>query len=714
MDSKQFLGNLLKKLDDGICDITNFGFNEDADLSLLNEFKKEKNIFYLSTKVFNENLDYISSINNKNYLETIISLPIFYDDSNLIILIFNTENDNNDCLFIDESDSLVHKDDSVDWTYANEELIPKIIKTYNEFLESDSSVIMEIDDILPSDFKKDEEILTIKSEVMDTSTKKFKSFSDELLSIKSDSKDVSAKKKRVISDELADGLLSLKQQQSVRDEISRHDTKSDETFQNTSIPFLNDAMYYKKRQNPENLLYKKDERLIEGEVQFRKLHKIADLHNIYYKNDNDSILIATCKGCNPKLVYYNKDISDFKGEVFIELINIDNSISIDYLYEYLSSSNGMDELLYFSKGNSHITPQDIKNVKIPIPSLDIQKEIVKVARESREFFKRIELLKKEFNSNILDYKHMKKSLSEFNGEIEFSSDTNVITKLSRSWRHAYNGLIWPLAISYLSATKGGFEIVEKKDNYLILFEFIAAFNSIILLSGLPDDVYQNNFSRIWNSRNPNEYKQMTFANWVYLSKNLANVYKNNNFISKLDEELFEKIADDKLLDILEFAKNQRNEEAHGSHSNAYEAQQIVDKLDVYLEDMFDILEIYSNYKLIYTTGQLNSTNPYDHKVILLNGPCAQPIYDNIILDSMLNENSLYLYNPKNNKKLLINDNFMKFVPIDKNKKRWALFIYYSCDRNEYTAKYKCFQSREKDIKRSISSLEQDILGKKYY
>jgi len=352
-------------------------------------------------------------------------------------------------------------------------------------------------------------------------------------------------------------------------------------------------------------------------------------------------------------------------------------------------------------------------VKIPIPPLDDQKEIVKVSRESREFFKSIELLKKEFNSNILDYKRMRNSLDEFNGEMEFS-DTNEITTLSRSWRHAYKGLIWPLAISYLSATKGGFEIVEKKDNYLVLFEFIAAFNSIILLSGLPDDVYQNNFSRIWNSRNPNEYKQMTFANWVYLSKNLAKVYKFNNFESKLDEDLFDKIADDKLLDILEFAKNQRNEEAHGSHSNAYEAQQIVDKLDVYLEDMFDILEVYSNYKLIYTTGQLNSTNPYDHKVILLNGPCAQPIYDNIILDSMLNENSLYLYNPKNNKKLLINDNFMKFTPIDKNKKRWALFIYYSCDRNEYTAKYKCFQSREKDIKRSISSLEQDILGKKYY
>lgn len=702
MDSQEFLNNLLLKFDSDDCEIINMAFRKDH-FKPLNESNCQKKILCISSTYFNETLNEISSL--KEYLESIISLPIYEDDDNLLILIFNSKKSNQDCLFIDESDSLIHKNDSVDWTYASEELIGKIVDTYNQFLESDTSVILDVNTIFP-----DEKILTFKSDKFDDSDKK--SINEEFLTLKSDFEDTSTRKNKVISNELADELLSLKQKQSVRDEISKHNIIADDMPQSANIPFLNDVMYYKKRQNPENLLYKENKRLIEGEVQFRKLGEIADLKNIYYKHERSSILVATCKLCNSRLVYYNKDIDDFKGEVYIEIDNISDSVSMDYLYEYLSSSNGRDELLYFSKGNNYIIPDDIKNVKIPIPPLDDQKEIVKVSRESREFFKSIELLKKEFNSNILDYKRMRNSLDEFNGEIEFD-DTNEITTLSRSWRHAYKGLIWPLAISYLSATKGGFEIVEKKDNYLVLFEFIAAFNTIVLLSGLPEDVYQNNFSKIWNSRNPNEYKQLTFANWVYLSKNLAKVYKFNNFESKLDEDLFDKIADDKLLDILEFAKNQRNEEAHGSHSNAFEAQQIVDKLDVYLEDMFDILEVYSNYKLFYTTGQLNSTDPYDHNVILLNGPCAQPIYDHIILDSMLKENSLYLYNPKNNKKLLLNDNFMKFVPIDENKKHWALFIYYSCDRGEYTAFYKCFQSREKDIERSISSLERDILGKKY-
>ena len=99
---------------------------------------------------------------------------------------------------------------------------------------------------------------------------------------------------------------------------------------------------------------------------------------------------------------------------------------------------------------------------------------------------------------------------------------------------------------------------------------------------------------------------------------------------------------------------------------------------------------------------------YSHRVILLNGPCAQPIYENFIFDSPLLGNSLYLYNPKNNKKLEIKDNFMKFAPTT-DKKRWALFIYYKCDRDEFNAYYKCFQSKEQDLKFSITSLRYDIL-----
>ncbi|WP_405264459.1 restriction endonuclease subunit S [Methanobrevibacter sp.] len=711
MDSNGFLKELLLKFD--IENISNLGFGDVSDHILKSaDSLDEKRIIVLSSTEFSENMHAIASLKNKNYLKSIISLPVYHEDDNLILLIFNPLKTDNACLYIDESDSLIHKNDSVDWSYAGEELIARIINAYNEFSETDNAVLINLDDIFRDSSRNNvhEELLSIKSEQVEAPIRKNRVISsdveDEFLSIKFDSS--APKKNKVIKNDLADGLLSLKQEQSVRDEISKADVKSVDITQNTTMPFLNEAMYYKRRQNPKNLLYKNEEPLFDVDVPFRKLGKICDLENIYVKNDNDTILIATCKSCKSKLVYYNRNIADFEGEVYIELKNIDETVSADYLYEYLNSSNGFDELLYFSKGNSHITPEEIKNVKVPIPPLEIQKEIVKVSRESREFFKTVELLKKEFNSNILDYKPMQKSLKEFRSDIAFNGQ-NEITSLSRSWRHAYKGLIWPLAISYLSATKGGFETVEKKDNYLVLFEFIAAFNSVVLLSGLPDDVYRRNFKNIWNA-NLGLYKQMTFANWVYLSMNISNVYKSNNFTSQLDEELFDVIGGDNVLNILENVKNLRNDDAHGSHTNSYEAKELIEKLDIYLEDVFDMLDIYSNYQLIYITGDITSAKQaYAHRVILLNGPCAQPIYDEKIFDTILEKECLYLYNPKNNKKLRLKDNLIKFKAIDKNKKHWGLFIYYSCDKNEYNAKYKCFQSNEDDVKISISSLKKDIL-----
>ncbi|WP_296892912.1 restriction endonuclease subunit S [uncultured Methanobrevibacter sp.] len=689
MDSKDFLNELISSLETQDVKVENLAFKSDESKSidLIKNFNGQM-IITLSTSYLNDN---IHNFSINNYLKAIISLPICHEDDNLVMLSFDSDKSSDECLIIDESDSLIHKD-TIDWSFIKNELIEKISKSYNNFEENDSSTKINI------------------LEFSSKSNKIKSSGNDELLSLKKDSSD-GIKKRRVISDSIMDDMLELKEK-SIRAEISKHSVKSISESPSlfSDFSFLSDVMYSKKRQDPENLLYKENERLIDGEVIFRKLGKVADLKTINFKNNNDSILIATCKSCTTKLINYNHDISDFRGEIFIEIDNIHENILKEYLYEYLSSDNGLDEIKYFSKGNYYITPENIKQVKIPIPPLNVQKEIVKVARESREFFKTVDLLKKEFSSNILDYKHMKNSLDEFKGDIELDNDSGEVIKMSRNWRHAYKGLIWPLAISYLSATRGGFESVEKKDNYLVLFEFIAAFNSIILLSGLPDDVYKKNFDNIWNAR-LNVYKQMTFANWVYLSKNLAKVYKNNNFTSQLDEELFEKISSDKILDILEHAKDIRNEEAHGSHSNSFEAENVINTLEEYLDDVFDILEIYSNYKLIYVTGDLDtSKRSYNHRVILLNGPCAQPIYDNIIFDNVLFGDSLYLYNPKNNKKLLINENLMKFKPVDDNKKRWALFIYHSCDKKEYNAFYKCFQSKERDIKESITSLRKDILG----
>lgn len=686
MDENEFLKELINNLSGGY--IINIGFQSNlSKLNNIDNLSLEELVLIISQAKFSENMKLFSNLLSNNHLKAIISLPIYQNEDNLIVLIFNLNKTSDKFILIDESSSLIHKYTS-DWTYVKNELIEKISNSYYAFENSSNAVISDISLLLDN--------------IAETPIKPSKKPSKyaKLLELRDDEEDISPRKNRVIPNEIPDELIEIKQKQALRD-------NKDESLEN---PLFNELLYLKNRQDPENLLFKDNKRLIDGEVKFRKLSKIADLQNIDVKNDKNTILIATPKKSS-QMVFYNHDVSDFNGEVYVELDNINSDVLKDYLYEYLNSTNGLHDLMYYTKGSTHISSFLIKNLKIPIPPINIQKEIVKVSRECREFFKTVDLLKKEYSSNIFDYKHMKNSIDQLRGDVEFDKTTNEVTSMSRSLRHAYKGLIWPLAISYLSATKSGFESVEKKDNYLVLFEFIAAFNTIILLSGLPDDVYQKNFSNIWKARNINIFKSMTFAKWVNVSKNLSEVYKNNNFTSQLDEDLFELISSDKILDILEDVKNIRNDEAHGPQSNKYEADKIIEKLDVYLEDVFDILDIYSNYKLIYVTEISSAKQAFKHRVILLNGPCSQPIYDEIIFDNMLEKESLYLYNPKNNKKLLINGNFMKFKPVEDNKKRWALFIYYSCNKDEYSAFYKCFQSKEKDFRQSINSFIYNILNK---
>ena len=193
MDSKDFLDNLILIFDSQQNDVTNLGFSKDKNqlLNSLSHFGEQKKIICLSSTYFNKNLDLIATIKDINYLQAIISLPIYYDDDNLIVIIFDSSKNDDKCLFIDESDSLIHRDDSVDWTYAGEELIYEITDTYEKFIETDNSVVLNIHDIFPGNQKIE--------------------FSDELLSLKSSSNDDLPIRRRVISDEIADELLALKE-----------------------------------------------------------------------------------------------------------------------------------------------------------------------------------------------------------------------------------------------------------------------------------------------------------------------------------------------------------------------------------------------------------------------------------------------------------------------------------------------------------------------
>ena len=681
--------NIIEIMDSDISNLSNFAFdliisdcafNEDETiLRKLLKYNYSELILTISSKYFDSNHKFLDALKNRNYLKSIISLPIYKNYTNLLVLDFDSNKDTSNVLLIDESDSINHENIN-DWSLITEDLSKKILESYENFSEYENALIEPIYNII----------------------KKQSAFGDIEKYIKKDPFKEKTKK-RVVPNKVADDLLN-----------SKNIAYNQNVEKNFNVGFK-DFFYGKKKQDINNLLYKNNKKIIENEVKFKKLGDIANLKQINKKNTKNTLLISTCKDCTEKLVFNNFNIDEFKdGEVYIEVNIISNDIMADYLKVYLNSTNGLNEIFYFTKGNLCISAKKIQNVRIPVPPKNIQKEIVKASQEANEFFKSIDLLKKEFQSNILDYKNIMESINEFRGEIQFDEYGGSITKLPRNWQHVYNGLIWPLAITYLSATRGVTEILEKLKRYLSLFEFVAAFNFIILLSGLPDNVYQKFKYNIWNPKKLWIYEEMTFGKWVRITKNISKIYKNEDFTDIFDRELFDLISSNSIIEILDKTKNYRDTDAHGAPINTTEAQRIIDELDVYLEKIFEILDIYSNYKLIYVTGKMeNVGGKIKHEVILLNGPCAQPIYDGIIIDSILDNNALYLYNPKNNKKLLINSKFMKFLPLDQNKKHWSLFIYYACDRIGHMkteAKYKCFQSREEDKIESISTFKNDIIN----
>ena len=141
-------------------------------------------------------------------------------------------------------------------------------------------------------------------------------------------------------------------------------------------------------------------------------------------------------------------------------------------------------------------------------------------------------------------------------------------------------------------------------------------------------------------------------------------------------------------------------------------RQVINYLEPLLYDTFDNLTSYSDFKLYYIIGKFERTENGSLKqdVIMLNGPCAQPIYRELIYDEELDAHSLYLFNPLNEEFFKINDKLMKFKQTDRIRNQWALFIYSGWEHSENgnQAIYKCYQQTEKDYLVPIESFTENI------
>ena len=110
----------------------------------------------------------------------------------------------------------------------------------------------------------------------------------------------------------------------------------------------------------------------------------------------------------------------------------------------------------------------LNSLLIEIPALKTQNQIVETSNLSDKTYKKIKTLYKGFKSEIFNYDRLLNLMKSFE-EIE---DEDLF----------YKNLIWPFATSYHIALKTSADKNTQLENHFKLFEIIAAFNSIVLLS----------------------------------------------------------------------------------------------------------------------------------------------------------------------------------------------------------------------------------------
>lgn len=485
-------------------------------------------------------------------------------------------------------------------------------------------------------------------------------------------------------------------------------------FSNKKYVYFNDEMYDIKMKTQKK--YYKTE-------HFKGNERIIKTLN--YKKEKLGSLISRVNGNHGKIVsnkYFlhilRKDDYVVNGQwTFLnhEIMNVEpyhgfrlisDKVSLEFLYYFLNSQVGNNEYNYFARGQRHSLPIDwINDIRVPIPPKNIQDKIVEAMSERDDFLNDVNLLKSRTDTNFFDYKQNKQVVDEFYGKREYSNETQEIL-MPDNWIYTYGGLVWPLAITYLIATSGGFEKVEKANNLLKLFEFTAAFNTIVLISGLPEEIYENKKHKIWKKAYDYEsedglvdFYKLSFGSWVTFHYKLKSIFKKR-FNTEINREFFTKLLNNNIIEYYKTLKDHRNNEFHDGITNSYEAESLIKELNIPKTKVFNYLnECYKNFRLFYITGK-NDDSTNEHEIIFLNGPYSMPIYSTIQHKGSLEAEALYLYDEQEKKFCKLNSKLIKFMALDEDKHDWRLYIFIGFEKDDEgnkKAKYKCYQRKEDDI-----------------
>ena len=112
-------------------------------------------------------------------------------------------------------------------------------------------------------------------------------------------------------------------------------------------------------------------------------------------------LVISIKGTVGKIGYITQELtSTIPGPSLCVLrVNESSIIKSKYLFQYLFSDLGQKVIISASQGGAipFLAIDDLKNLPIPIPTIEEQSKAKKLAKRSRELFESIEKMQKELN-----------------------------------------------------------------------------------------------------------------------------------------------------------------------------------------------------------------------------------------------------------------------------------------------------------------------------
>jgi SAM-dependent methyltransferase len=404
-------------------------------------------------------------------------------------------------------------------------------------------------------------------------------------------------------------------------------------------------------------------------------------------SEPERTLLIQSIGSRPKVFIAGEATQTKVPKSLLRCLLVDDRALPQYLKLYLNSGQGGSQLQALSVGViPSIRLRDLGLVQIELPDLDTQSRILSVHRHILDVQASVESLSQQFLADVFSADRIRPTVERF-----AAVDEQDI---------AFEKLLWPLATSYRIATKGSPNVSCQLDAYFKMFELIAVFNSIVLLSALPSDLRTQAQSAIWGGEQP-KYAKTSIGLWVALYRRLA------NFFSKLDKdtkaglvfghEFYSSIGHADILTALDLVPQKRNKlggAAHGPLIPEIVARREIEELHPMLTKSFKrIRSAYSSLRLVYPESMRKTDGLYTIRAKSLEGTHYPFAETELASEADMNTERLYLLDTTTMHRLELMPEMIKLVQCEKCG-HWSVYFFSKTDAKK--AEYVSYQNEIHD------------------